>query len=47
VGNLAKSGNARNLDSLKGWNRKGLISSNGEKKKAFYILQAYYQGMED
>lgn len=26
-----------------GWNRKGLISSNGEKKKAFYVLQAYYQ----
>lgn len=25
-----------------GWNRKGLISSDGEKKKAFYILQKYY-----
>ena len=25
-----------------GWNRKGLISENGEKKKAFYILQTYY-----
>ncbi len=24
------------------WNRKGLISNNGEKKKAFYILQEYY-----
>ena len=31
----------------KGWNRKGLISNNGEKKKAFYVLQAYYQGMKD
>jgi beta-glucuronidase len=25
-----------------GWNRKGLISEAGEKKKAFYILQGYY-----
>ncbi|WP_373057658.1 glycoside hydrolase family 2 protein [Zunongwangia sp. H14] len=27
------------------WNRKGLISETGEKKKAFYILQDYYQNM--
>lgn len=26
-----------------GWNRKGLISGKGEKKKAFYVLQKYYQ----
>jgi len=25
------------------WNRKGLISSRGEKKKAFYVLQQWYQ----
>ncbi|MGB5384440.1 MAG: glycoside hydrolase family 2 TIM barrel-domain containing protein [Lutimonas sp.] len=25
-----------------GYNRKGLISENGEKKKAFYVLQKYY-----
>ena len=25
-----------------GWNRKGLISEKGEKKKAFYTLQSYY-----
>ena len=25
------------------WNRKGLISDRGEKKKAFYILQRWYQ----
>ena len=25
------------------WNRKGLISENGEKKKAFFVLQEYYQ----
>jgi beta-glucuronidase len=26
------------------WNRKGLISDEGEKKKAFYILKQYYEG---
>jgi beta-glucuronidase len=26
-----------------GWNRKGLISEKGEKKKAFYTLQSYYK----
>ncbi len=25
------------------WNRKGLISNHGEKKKAFYVLQEYYR----
>lgn len=25
-----------------GWNRKGLIGSNGKKKEAFFILKAYY-----
>jgi beta-glucuronidase len=25
-----------------GWNRKGLISETGDKKKAFWILRAYY-----
>jgi beta-glucuronidase len=29
-----------------GWNRKGLISDKGEKKKAFYILQKYYEEMK-
>ncbi|GGK27795.1 beta-glucuronidase [Yeosuana aromativorans] len=29
-----------------GWNRKGLISNNGIKKKAFYILQKYYKNKE-
>ncbi len=28
-----------------GWNRKGLIGSNGEKKKAFYVLQNYYKNI--
>ncbi|AVR45988.1 beta-glucuronidase [Christiangramia fulva] len=30
-----------------GWNRKGLISNEGEKKLAFYILQEYYKEMEE
>jgi beta-glucuronidase len=25
------------------WNRKGLVSDRGEKKKAFFVLQAFYQ----
>jgi len=26
-----------------GWNRKGLISENGNKKKAFFVLKTYYE----
>ncbi len=29
-----------------GWNRKGLISSSGARKKAFYVLRDYYATME-
>lgn len=29
-----------------GWNRKGLISSEGEKKKAFFILKDFYDEIE-
>jgi len=29
-----------------GWNRKGLISENGIKKKAFFVLKEFYQKME-
>jgi beta-glucuronidase len=25
-----------------GWNRKGLVSSTGEKKQAFSVLQSFY-----
>ena len=25
------------------WNRKGLISETGQKKKAFFVLQKYYK----
>ncbi|RZK38712.1 MAG: beta-glucuronidase [Pedobacter sp.] len=28
------------------WNRKGLLSETGKKKKAFYVLQDYYKQME-
>ncbi|MCU4162684.1 glycoside hydrolase family 2 protein [Carboxylicivirga caseinilyticus] len=30
-----------------GWNRKGLISEKGTKKKAFFVLQEYYKEMMD
>lgn len=30
-------------DIQNGWNRKGLISDDGKKKKAFFILQKYYK----
>jgi len=34
----------RNLPQLQdGFNRKGLISENGERKKAFYVLQKFYR----
>jgi beta-glucuronidase len=28
-----------------GWNRKGLISSDGKKKKAYFVMKAYYEQM--
>lgn len=28
------------------WNRKGLISNEGQKKKAFYVLHSYYRSLE-
>jgi beta-glucuronidase len=27
----------------KGYNRKGLLSENGEKKKAWYVMNKYYK----
>ncbi|MGA9590942.1 MAG: hypothetical protein WBV11_14025 [Salegentibacter sp.] len=30
-----------------GWNRKGLIDNNGNKKKAFFVLKHYYEKLED
>jgi beta-glucuronidase len=28
------------------YNRKGLVSNRGEKKKAFYVMQEFYLGMQ-
>ncbi|RYZ29929.1 MAG: beta-glucuronidase, partial [Sphingobacteriales bacterium] len=28
------------------WNRKGLISETGKKKKAFFVLKAFYDEMQ-
>jgi beta-glucuronidase len=30
----------------KGWNRKGLLSDRGERKKAWFVLKAYYDSVE-
>jgi beta-glucuronidase len=30
-----------------GWNRKGLISDRGDKKKAWYILKTYYESIKN
>jgi beta-glucuronidase len=30
----------------KGWNRKGLISNGGEKKKAWYVMKKYYDSIK-
>lgn len=38
----------RNLPVLQdGYNRKGLISENGERKKAFYVLQRFYSELSE
>jgi beta-glucuronidase len=31
----------------KGWNRKGLISSHGEKKKAWYVMKKFYDTIKN
>jgi len=41
-----RSPKRNNTDYQQGWNRKGLIDDKGNKKKAFYVLQAYYNKME-
>lgn len=30
-----------------GWNRKGVLSDRGDKKKAWYVLKSYYQNIKD
>lgn len=39
---------ARRMHSTyqKGWNRKGLLSENGQKKKAWYVMKAYYDSIK-
>lgn len=39
---------ARRMHSTyqKGWNRKGLLSEKGEKKKAWYVMKAYYDSIK-
>jgi beta-glucuronidase len=29
------------------FNRKGLVSDHGEKKKAFFVLQSYYRALQN
>ncbi|MCB0848085.1 MAG: beta-glucuronidase, partial [Bacteroidetes bacterium] len=41
-----KSPKRNNPTYQDGWNRKGLIGDNGEKKKAFFVLKKYYEEME-
>ena len=37
----------RNLPGIQdGWNRKGLVAETGTKKKAFYILKAFYENIK-
>jgi len=40
-----RSPKRNNPNYQNGWNTKGLISDKGEKKKAFFVLQAYYKKM--
>jgi len=41
-----RSANRMHSMYQKGWNRKGLLSDKGEKKKAWYIMKAYYQSIK-
>ncbi len=41
-----KSPKRMSPDFQSGWNRKGLISETGQKKKAFYVLRAFYDQKE-
>lgn len=42
-----RSPRRNNPETQEGWNRKGLIDNNGVKKKAFYILKAYYDSIKN
>lgn len=42
-----RSPKRNNPEYQEGWNRKGLIDEKGNKKLAFYVLQKYYQDIEN
>ncbi|WP_421879096.1 glycoside hydrolase family 2 protein [Marinoscillum sp.] len=42
-----RSPKRNNPTCQEGWNRKGLIDENGEKKKAFFVLQKYYEELKN
>jgi len=41
-----RSPKRNNPEYQEGWNRKGLIDENGKKKKAFFVLQKYYEELK-
>jgi beta-glucuronidase len=41
-----RSPRRNNPETQEGWNNKGLYDQKGNKKKAFYVLKAYYDEME-
>lgn len=42
-----RSPKRNNVTYQDGWNRKGLISNEGKKKKAFYVLKEYYDEISE
>ncbi|GAB2806411.1 beta-glucuronidase [Ferruginibacter profundus] len=41
-----RSAQRMNTVYQKGWNRKGLLSDKGEKKKSWYVMKAYYDSIQ-
>jgi beta-glucuronidase len=41
-----RSPRRNNPETQEGWNNKGVYDQKGNKKKAFYVLKAYYDEME-
>ncbi|HEY5689372.1 MAG TPA: beta-glucuronidase, partial [Yeosuana sp.] len=41
-----RSPRRNNPDFQEGWNRKGLIDNEGNKKLAFFVLKNYYQELK-
>lgn len=39
-----RSPNRWHKQNQDGWNRKGLVSDKGQRKKAWYVMKAYYEG---